>query len=80
MEALINEKEQKMKFTRNKFAQKLIIVLVVLLVFNVTIPKEINAWDLGGILLKPFVSVILTTVITVDTTIGLILNGASIRS
>lgn len=62
----------------NKFAQKLIIILVVLLIFNLAIPKKVQAWDFGGILLKPISSLVLSLIVPIDTTLGLIMNGLSI--
>ena len=69
-----------MKFVKSKFTQKLIIILIALMIFNMAIPKTVNAWDMGGILLKPISSLVLTFLVSVDTTMGLILNGASIRN
>lgn len=67
-----------MKFIKSSFAQKLIIVLVAIMIFNMAVPKTANAWDLGGVLLKPITSFFLSILITIDTTLGLILSGTSI--
>jgi len=69
-----------MKFVKSKFAQKLIIILIALMIFNIAVPKEVSAWDLGGILLKPITSLILTNLISIDVSIGIILNGLSIAT
>lgn len=67
-----------MKFVKSKFAQKLIIILIALMIFNIAIPQEVKAWDLGGILLKPISSLILSTLVSIDVSIGILLNGLSI--
>jgi len=67
-----------MKFVKSKFAQKLIIILIVLMIFNIAVPKQVSAWDLGGILLKPITSAILGFLVSVDVSIGVLLNGLSI--
>lgn len=67
-----------MKFVKSKFAQKLIIILIALMIFNIAIPQKVKAWDLGGILLKPISSLILSTLVSIDTSIGILLNGISI--
>lgn len=67
-----------MKFVKSNFAQKLIIILIALMIFNIVIPKEVKAWDLGGILLKPITSLILASMVSTDVSIGILLNGISI--
>lgn len=67
-----------MKFIKSKFAQKLIIILIALMIFNIALPHQVNAWDLGGILLKPISAIILANMVTIDVTIGVLLNGLSI--
>lgn len=69
-----------MKFMQSNLAKKLIIILIVLMIFNIAIPREVKAWDLGGILLKPISSMILSVLVSIDTTIGLTLNGISIAT
>lgn len=64
-----------MKFIKSNMAKKLIIILIALMIFNIAVPREVKAWDLGGILLKPLTSVILSALISVDVGIGIILNG-----
>lgn len=67
-----------MKFVKSKFAQKLIIILIVLLIFNIAIPKQVHAWDIAGILFKPIFSLILSVLVSIDCAIGVTLNGISI--
>lgn len=67
-----------MKFFKSNFAKKLIIILVILMIANIAIPKEVKAWDLGGILMKPITSIILANLVQIDVTMGIILNGLSI--
>ena len=64
-----------MKFIKSNIAKKLIIILIALMIFNIAVPREVKAWDLGGILLKPLTSVILSTLVSIDVGIGIILNG-----
>lgn len=66
-----------MKFLKSKLAQKLIIILIALMIFNIAIPPEVKAWDFAGILLKPLTSLILSIMVQIDITIGMVLNGAS---
>lgn len=66
-----------MKFIKSNLAKKLIIVLIALMVFNIAIPQEVKAFDIGGILFKPLFSLIITILMTIDTTIGLTLTGIS---
>lgn len=66
-----------MKILKNQLLRKIIIVLAILMIFSTIIPKQTKAWDLGGILIKPISSVILATIIPVDVTLGLTLNGIS---
>ena len=67
-----------MKFFKSNFAKKLIIILVILMIANVAIPKEVKAWDLGGILMKPITSIILANLVQIDVAMGVMLNGLSI--
>lgn len=66
-----------MKFIKSSLAKKLIIILIILMIFNVIIPKEVKAWDFAGILMKPISSLLLSGLISVDVSIGLLLNGLS---
>lgn len=67
-----------MKLLKNSLMKKLIIILIVLIVFNIAVPQEVKAWDFAGILFKPIFSLALSFMVTIDTTIGVILNGASV--
>lgn len=67
-----------MRFFKSNFAKKLIIILIILMIANVVIPKEVKAWDLGGILMKPITSIILANLIQVDVAMGLMFNGLSV--
>lgn len=67
-----------MKLLKSGLMKKLIIILIALMVFNIAVPQEVKAWDFAGILLKPLSSLILSVMVTIDTTIGIMLNGASI--
>lgn len=64
-----------MKFIKRGFAQKLIIVLVALMVFNIAVPKQVKAWDIGGVLLKPISSLILVWMASIDVQLGTFLYG-----
>ena len=66
-----------MKLLKNSLMKKLIIILIALIVFNIAVPQESKAWDAAGILYKPLLSVSFGLLLTVDTTIGIMLNGAS---
>lgn len=67
-----------MKLSKSKFSKRLIIVLIILMIFNVVAPKKVKAWDLGGILIKPFSAIVLSNLVSIDVTIGTLLNGFSI--
>lgn len=67
-----------MKFIKSSFAQKLIIVLIAIIIFNIAVPKTANAWDLGGILLKPITSFFLSILLSIDLAVGSIVNGISV--
>lgn len=69
-----------MKLSKSKFSKRLIIVLIILMIFNVVAPKKVKAWDLGGILIKPFSAIVLSNLVTIDVTIGSLLNGLSIQT
>ena len=64
-----------MKFIKSGFAQKLIIILIALMIFNIAVPKKVSAWDIGGILLKPISSLILVLLTSVDVQLGVFLLG-----
>ena len=66
-----------MKFLKSSVAKKIIIILIALLVFNIAIPHEVKAWDVAGILMKPIFSFVLSNLVTVDVSIGIMLNGLS---
>lgn len=59
-----------MKFVKSEFAKKLIIVLIALMIFNIAVPRQAYALDIGGILLKPLTSLILVIVASVDVMVG----------
>lgn len=67
-----------MKLSKSKFSKRLIIILIILMIFNVIVPKKVKAWDLGGILIKPFSAIVLSHLLTIDVTIGIMFNGLSI--
>lgn len=67
-----------MKLLKSSLIKKLIIILIALMIFNIAVPREVKAWDFAGILLKPISSLVLSIMVTIDTTIGILLNGASI--
>ena len=61
-----------MKFIKSDLAKKLIIILIALMIFNIAIPKEVNAaWNFSGILMKPMSSLILSFLVSIDVQIGL---------
>lgn len=64
-----------MKFVKSKLAQKLIIILIALMIFNMAVPKQVKAWDFGGILFKPISSLITSILASTDVGLGLILMG-----
>jgi len=66
-----------MKIIKSNWAKKLIIILIVLMIFNIVIPKQAQAWDLMGILGKPIYAGCLATLVVTDTTLGLLLTGLS---
>lgn len=56
-----------MKFIKSNLAKKLIIILVALMIFNIAIPKQVNAaWNFSGILMKPISSLILSFLVSID--------------
>lgn len=67
-----------MKFFKSNFAKKLIIVLIVLMIFNLAIPKRVKAWDVGGVLLKPFTAIGLVVLVSIDVGLGLIIGVTNI--
>lgn len=63
-----------MKFIKSNLAKKLIIILVVLMIFNIAIPKRVDAaWNFSGILMKPISSLILSFLVSIDVQLGLIM-------
>lgn len=64
-----------MKFIKSDLAKKLIIILIAIMIFNIAVPKQVQAWDLAGVLMKPLFTAILSIVISVDVTVGLFLTG-----
>lgn len=68
-----------MKFIKSNLAKKLIIILIALMIFNIAIPREVNAaWNFSGILMKPITSMILSFLVSIDVQIGLFMLGADI--
>lgn len=67
-----------MKFFKSNFAKKLIIVLIVLMIFNLAIPRRVKAWDVGGVLLKPFTAIGLVVLVSIDVGLGLIIGVTNI--
>lgn len=67
-----------MKFVRSGFGQKLIIILIALMIFNIAVPKQVSAWDVGGILLKPIATIVLLHLVTIDVTLGVFLVGINL--
>ena len=67
-----------MKFIKSGFVQKLIIILIALMIFNIAVPKQVSAWDLGGILLKPICTLTLVQLGIIDVTLGVFLVGGSV--
>ena len=47
-----------MKFVKSSLAKKLIIILIALMIFNVVVPKQVQAFDIVSILTKPLCSLI----------------------
>lgn len=63
-----------MKFVKNNWTKKLIIVLIVMLLFNAFYPTMTYAVDLGGILLQPLYWLLLGIYIPIDLTIGSVIR------
>ena len=66
-----------MKLLKSDLLKKLIIILIVLMIFNIAIPKEVRAattWNFSGILMKPLTSLILTYLVSIDVQMGLFLS------
>ena len=66
-----------MKFIKSDIAKKLVIVLVILMIFNIIMPKSSKAWDLMGILNKPLYALATGMALQVDANIGILLNGGA---
>lgn len=66
-----------MNFVKSNLAKKIIIILITLMIFNIAVPKTVNAMDLGGILFKPIAQLLLTVIVSIDTTIGIFLSSTS---
>ena len=66
-----------MKFIKSSLAQKLIIILIALMIFNIAVPQQVHAADLMGILMKPLYMAVLGIVVSVDVTLGVFLCGIS---
>ena len=73
-----------MKFVKSNLAKKLIIILIAIMIFNFAVPPIANAdiitqvLDIaGGILYKPFATMILSFLVTVNGTLSLFLCGVS---
>lgn len=68
-----------MKFVKSNFAKKLIIILVILMIFNIAIPKKVHAsWNFSGILMKPFTYMALSFLVSVDVGIGILMSTTDI--
>lgn len=68
-----------MKFIKSNFAKKLIIILVILMIFNIAIPKKVHAsWNFSGILMKPFTYMALGFLMSVDVGIGILMSTMDI--
>ena len=61
-----------MDLVKSNFAKKLILVLVVIIVFNAVMPKQVMAadWDIGGLLFKPLISLAASIIGTLDVLVG----------
>ena len=64
-----------MKFVKSSLAKKLIIILVALMIFNIAVPHEVKAWDVAGVLFKPFFLFCVSCLTSVDVALGLFING-----
>ena len=67
-----------MNFIKSNLAKKIIIILITLMIFNIAVPKTVKAMDLGGILFKPVAQLLLTVIVSIDTTLGIFLSSTSI--
>lgn len=64
-----------MRFVKSNVAKKLVIVLIILMIFNIIMPKSSKAWDLMGILNKPIYALNTGVALQIDANIGILLNG-----
>lgn len=65
-----------MKFVKSDLAKKIIIILVVLMIFNIAIPKKVHAaWNFTGILMKPINTLLLGFLVSIDVQLGLFIQG-----
>lgn len=62
-----------MKLKKSGIFTKIIIVLIVVIIFNAVVPKELLAVDFGGILLKPTAALLLHILVSADAMIGVFL-------
>ena len=69
-----------MKLLKSSLIKKLIIILIALMIFNIAVPKQTQAVDLAGWVLKPLTEAVLGVMIAIDATIGIVLNGFSIKA
>lgn len=69
------ERENKMKLRKSGIFTKIIIILILIILFNAIMPKELLAWDIGGILMKPLTSLVLVVLVSVDATMGIFLTA-----
>lgn len=67
-----------MKFVKSNWAKKLIILLVIILLINVTIPQEVKAFDPLGVVLEQFIWAYMSPSLIFEVTLGLTLNGINI--
>ena len=70
-----------MKFIKNNFAKKLIIILILLMILSMTILKPVHAaWNVSGILMKPITSLILSFLTSIDVQLGLFMLAIDVTA
>lgn len=70
-----------MKFIKSDLAKKIIIILVVLMIFNIAIPKKVHAaWNFTGILMKPINTLLLGFLVSIDVQLGLFIQGIDLAA
>lgn len=65
-----------MKFIKTNWTQKLIIILVAIILFNAFVPPKVKAGNLAGALMKPAASLILSILVSIDVSLGVLVNFA----